>query len=436
MPFGDNKIIGRSFFDSQPADTAAKLKVAAIFSTLQGEGPWQGLSSTFIRLSHCNLACSFCFPVHKTIQTVNRGMVRMDELSVGDQLYTLDANKQLAVTTVTNNILREADGDDMVKVTWKDENGRVHSHIVTKDHPYHVKVSKTKSKYVPAGDLKPGTIIYSVAPGELQRQKIAEFAHNGAEIISVEKLSNKALARVRYTADPEQGRMMVANVSCHPFNSYIIDNLHVHNCDTSFEHGQWFGYAELKMAVASEIDKTFDEDPRRIVLTGGEPMLQAANLYDFIRNTSYMGWQYQIETNGLLYHERLVDKLHVIVISPKAPEKNGVVLPYGKPNTKMLVHADALKFVVCHPDTPKFGEVYSRVPEWHKEWASHNSNDQVYISPMNMYLREPTSERVSFWEEGLLDREANQKNHEYAAELCMKHGFRLNLQQHIYASLP
>lgn len=30
MPFGDNKIIGRSFFDKQPSDTADKLKVAAI----------------------------------------------------------------------------------------------------------------------------------------------------------------------------------------------------------------------------------------------------------------------------------------------------------------------------------------------------------------------------------------------------------------------
>jgi 7-carboxy-7-deazaguanine synthase len=30
----------------------------------------------------------------------------------------------------------------------------------------------------------------------------------------------------------------------------------------------------------------------------------------------------------------------------------------------------------------------------------------------------------------------NQRNHEYAAEYCMKSGFILNLQIHLFASLP
>lgn len=52
--FGKNKI-------SKPEiHTGEKLDIQEIFPTLQGEGPYAGHPSVFIRLGGCNLACNFC----------------------------------------------------------------------------------------------------------------------------------------------------------------------------------------------------------------------------------------------------------------------------------------------------------------------------------------------------------------------------------------
>jgi 7-carboxy-7-deazaguanine synthase len=37
-----------------------KLRVAEIFTSLQGEGGWLGIPSTFVRISGCNLRCKWC----------------------------------------------------------------------------------------------------------------------------------------------------------------------------------------------------------------------------------------------------------------------------------------------------------------------------------------------------------------------------------------
>ena len=55
--FGTNIITGKSFFKNAPKDS---LFVTSMFFTLQGEGPYAGQPALFIRLTKCNLDCSFC----------------------------------------------------------------------------------------------------------------------------------------------------------------------------------------------------------------------------------------------------------------------------------------------------------------------------------------------------------------------------------------
>jgi len=55
--FGTNEIVGQKYFKDAPVDS---LFVTSMFFTLQGEGPYAGMPALFIRLTKCNLACSFC----------------------------------------------------------------------------------------------------------------------------------------------------------------------------------------------------------------------------------------------------------------------------------------------------------------------------------------------------------------------------------------
>lgn len=55
--FGENRVTTPHAFDDQAGDS---LRVTSIFPTLQGEGPFAGRPCVFVRLTGCNLQCSFC----------------------------------------------------------------------------------------------------------------------------------------------------------------------------------------------------------------------------------------------------------------------------------------------------------------------------------------------------------------------------------------
>jgi hypothetical protein len=62
---------------------------------------------------------------------------------------------------------------------------------------------------------------------------------------------------------------------------------------------------------------------------------------------------------------------------------------------------------------------------------------QARVSNKQMTIEDRSSvdEVISFWEPGLLNMSANQKNHEYTARYCINHGYIFNMQQHLFASL-
>ena len=59
------------------------MKINEIFYSIQGEGKWTGLPNTFIRVSGCNLRCTYCdtkyaykkgkeLPIYKILKCIER----------------------------------------------------------------------------------------------------------------------------------------------------------------------------------------------------------------------------------------------------------------------------------------------------------------------------------------------------------------------------
>jgi organic radical activating enzyme len=242
-------------------------------------------------------------------------------------------------------------------------------------------------------------------------------------------------------------------------------NLDCSFCDTFFDDGDWMTFDEVDAKIIDTISAYWEDrnlpvpdwavsptlaGPTHpgivLVMTGGEPLLQD-NIGPFLEGRGLLFYATQIESNGT--PDTVVPECTVLVCSPKCGEKNGKPTKYLKPSKTILDRADCLKFVMsADPESP-----YHTIPDWAIEWG--NEKGDVYCSPMNVYNsfpqkikllraekgaitmaeRSTVDEVISFWEPGLLDLAKNQANHEYTARYCMDHGFKLNLQMHLYASL-
>ena len=86
--FGNNP---KRMFESGDGQT---LKIQNIFLTFQGEGPYAGKSSIFIRLGGCNLSCDFCDTEFETFKEMSLEQI-IDEVLA----QTKDTKCSLAVIT-------------------------------------------------------------------------------------------------------------------------------------------------------------------------------------------------------------------------------------------------------------------------------------------------------------------------------------------------
>jgi len=298
------------------------------------------------------------------------------------------------------------------------------------------------------------------------REKVAEFIHNGMVVRSVEfvnEADGRGWARLFGSKDAER---KVYNFEVEDTHTYIANGCVVHNCDTFFDDGDWMTYTQIEEKMSETIldywnkrvpsetapDWAVQDGVKNypnivLVMTGGEPLLQE-NISMFMDKQMLHFKAVQVESNGI--PDTVVPEGVTLVCSPKCMEKNGVATKYFSPSKTILDRADCLKFVMSSDaDSP-----YNTVPQWAHEWKARTGKD-IYCSPMNVYNsfpqkikllraekgeitmaeRSTVDEKVHFFEPGLLNMDAVAKNHEHVGKYCMDHGFKMNMQMHLFANL-
>ena len=198
-------------------------------------------------------------------------------------------------------------------------------------------------------------------------------------------------------------------------------------CDTDFRlnESRMMTFHKIQSKAEQLIGRATERvspDGNLFIFTGGEPTLQK-NLFGFLEQTT---WRAQVESNGMYHLEMPRNSRTIMVISPKM----GGATRYPPLNPKVLGQADCLKFVLDSDPLSLYHEV--------AEYA-YTVTCPVYVSPMAVYRREMSSEegeRVSAWNDDLIDREATARNYEYAGEYALRNGLRLSIQSHLFANMP
>lgn len=240
-------------------------------------------------------------------------------------------------------------------------------------------------------------------------------------------------------------------------------NLDCSFCDTFFDDGDWMTFEELKYKMHNTIMSYWEDKEQEIpdwavqhlgsysnivlVMTGGEPLLQE-NISAFMQEQLLHFKAVQVESNGI--PDTVVPEGVTLVCSPKCMEKNGVATKYLSPSKTILDRADCLKFVMsADTESP-----YNTVPQWAHDWKVRTGKD-IYCSPMNIYNEMPqqikllraekgvitmaerstVDEVISWWAPGLLNMSQNEANHRYVGQYCMDHGFKMQMQMHLFASI-
>ena len=109
--------------------------------------------------------------------------------------------------------------------------------------------------------------------------EFSRYYHNGLKVESIR----------HYKRD-----IQVYNFSCHPYNTYLVDYMLVHNCDSPQTK------KDLKRnSIDTLVKKAISLGIPYVCITGGEPLEQPDTVYPLVYELLYNNFDVAIETSGI-----------------------------------------------------------------------------------------------------------------------------------------
>lgn len=172
---------------------------------------------------------------------------------------------------------------------------------------------------------------YPLSTFKILSKRLNKFVTNGVKILSVERLSVREKAGIQRQYDNRKASndyVSIVNFSCAPFNHFLIDGVHVHNCDTphswNAEVAEFDGIIDPTRREYNQVMKVSDVADlivqqagyyglKRVSITGGEPLHYIEALRLLVADLWLRGFYINIETSGTLFDPIVFAMCHVSV---------------------------------------------------------------------------------------------------------------------------
>ena len=195
---------------------------------------------------------------------------------------------------------------------------------------------------------------------------------NGFEVQSIKKRN-----RFDFPQSIRPKPLKVYNLSCSPYNSYLIDYMWVHNCDTEYAKDINSGANWIIDEVVKRVGRL---KCHNITITGGEPLIQKEGLRLLLWKLGGRGFHISIETNGIFpILEHFAVSWVVDFKLPSSGEYNSMAKT--KP-WHQLTKNDYIKFVIDTSTRTDYDIALTKVQQF---W-SEGVKAQIVFSPIMRYL--------------------------------------------------
>lgn len=159
------------------------------------------------------------------------------------------------------------------------------------------------------------------------RTKVNAFLRNGIKIVAVEKLTVKQKAALQRDYDNRataNDPVSVTNFTCEPHNHFLIDGVHVHNCDT--KHSWNANGTKQNPAKIMKLTEIYEEVERiskvygirELHLTGGDPLHYPEQCIAFAEHFA-IGHRTVLETSGVMFNDVVFSYFDVVSMDIKGP---------------------------------------------------------------------------------------------------------------------